>query len=318
MTSTSGPGVSLMAELLGLSSMAEIPAVVVDVQRGGPSTGLPTKTEQGDLTLALAMSHGEGPKAILAPISIHDCFDVMFKAFDIAEKYQVPVIVLSEQALGHRRADLPKGILHEIPQFDPKRPVREFDPATYARYQVTENGVSLRSLPGDKGGAYVATGLEHAENGAPRHDAENRKIQMDKRERKLAAIAEEHATPFFFGREDSEIGIIGWGATAGAVREAVSLANASGLSVSALYPKILFPNPDAALRPYIQRHKTILVVEENQTGQYANFLQSIYGGELGFRPQRLNKYDGTPFGPGEILVKIREVAKAASVEEARR
>ncbi len=308
MTSTSGPGLSLMTELLGLSAMTEIPVVVVDVQRGGPSTGLPTKTEQADLALSLALSHGDNQKVILAPISIHDCFDVMFKAFDIAEKYQVPVIVLSEQALGHRRTDLPKDILYEIPQFDTRRPVQQFDPATYQRYQLTDSGISPRSIPGDKGGAHVATGLEHAENGAPRHDPENRKIMMEKRARKMAAIEEEHAAAFTFGRDDSKIGIIGWGATAGAVREAVARANASGLSVSALYPKILSPNPDAALRPYIKRHETILVVEENQSGQYANFLQSIYGPELGFRPDRLNKYDGTGFEPGEILIKIREIA----------
>jgi 2-oxoglutarate ferredoxin oxidoreductase subunit alpha len=308
MTATSGPGVSLMTELLGLGGMAEIPTVLVDVQRGGPSTGLPTKTEQADLTLSLAMSHGDCPKVVLAPISIHDCFDIMIQAFEIAEKYQVPVIVLSEQALGHRRTDLPKSMLRDVPQVQTKRLPETFDPATYVRYALNESGVSPRSIPGDRGGAHVVTGLEHGENGAPRHDPENRKIMMDKRARKMDAIAREYGDSWRFGPENADIGIIGWGGTAGAVREAVEKANASGISVAAIYPKILHPNPDRAIRPFIETHKVIVVVEENQSGQYANYLQSIYGGGLGFRPERLNKYDGTPFMPGDVLEKVREIA----------
>ena len=308
MTSTSGPGLSLMTELLGLSAMAELPCVVVDVQRGGPSTGLPTKTEQGDLNLALAMSHGEMPKVILAPISVHDCFDIMFQAFDIAERFQVPVLVLTEQALAHRRTDLPKSMLRELKELSVKRVPQEFDPAGYLRFALTESGVSPRAVPGDKGGAHVVTGLEHGENGAPRHDEENRKVMMDKRWRKLDAIAKEHGTPWQFGSESAEIGIIGWGATAGAVREAVEVANNTGISVAAIYPKILFPNPDEAIRPFIQKHRVIIVIEENQTGQYANFLQSIYGADLGFKPERINKYDGAPFRPDDVLLALRDVA----------
>lgn len=308
MTATSGPGLSLMTELLGLSAMGEIPVVVVDVQRGGPSTGLPTKTEQADLAMAMTLSHGDLPKVVLAPINVHDCFDVMFQAFEIAEKYQLPVMVLTEQALGHRRADMPKSVLREIRQVDAVRPPESFDPASFLRYRLTESGVSGRSVPGDRGGAHVVTGLEHGENGAPRHDPENRKIMMEKRARKLEGIAREYGQTWRFGPEQAELGIIGWGATAGVVREAVMKANEHGLSVSAMYPKILYPNPDAAVRSFITSHKVILIIEENQSGQYANFLQSIYGGELGFRPDRLNKYDGMPFLPQEVLDKIFETA----------
>jgi 2-oxoglutarate/2-oxoacid ferredoxin oxidoreductase subunit alpha len=309
MTSTSGPGLSLMAELLGLSAMAEIPSVVVDVQRGGPSTGLPTKTEQADFSLAVTLSHGDAPKVVLAPISVHDCFDIMFQAFEIAEKYQVPVIVLTEQGVGHRRTDLPKSILSDMAQVDPKRLPQNFDPATFARYQLTEDGISVRSIPGDRGGAHVVTGLEHAENGAPRHDPENRKIMMEKRARKMTRIAAEYGDAWTFGPEVADIGLIGWGATAGAVREAVEKANAEGISVSAIYPKILHPNPDRAMRPFLEKHKVMMVVEENQSGQYANYLQSIYGAEFRFSPERLNKYDGNVFQPLEILQRIREVAE---------
>jgi 2-oxoglutarate/2-oxoacid ferredoxin oxidoreductase subunit alpha len=309
MTSTSGPGLSLMTELLGLSSMAELPAVVVDVQRGGPSTGLPTKTEQSDLALALALSHGDAPHVILAPISIHDAFDIMFQAFEIAEKYQIPVIVLTEQALGHRRTDLPKGIFRDMPPVNPARPPQAFNPAEYLRYKLTESGVSVRSFPGDRGGAHVVTGLEHAENCGPRHDPENRVVMMDKRARKMNGIAQEYGDTWRFGPEKADLGIIGWGATAGAVREAVEKANAAGISVAAIYPKILYPNPDRAIRPFIEKHKVVLVVEENQSGQYANYLQSIYGAELSFRPERLNKYDGNGFMPVEVLAKIEEIAR---------
>jgi 2-oxoglutarate ferredoxin oxidoreductase subunit alpha len=309
MTSTSGPGLSLMTELLGLAGMAEIPCVVVDVQRGGPSTGLPTKTEQSDLNLSLALSHGDAPKVIMAPISIHDCFDIMFRAFDVAERYQVPVIVLSEQALGHRRADLPKSMLRELQEFSLKREPRVWEKENYLRFQLTESGISPRAIPGDRGGAHVITGLEHGENGGPRHDPENRKAMCDKRWRKLATIEREFRdAPYFFGPEEAALGIIGWGATAGAVREAVEIANHEGLSVRAMYPRILFPNLDHDLRPFIQKHKVVAVLEENQSGQYAGFLQSIYGAELGFRPERILKYDGNAFRPDEVLSALRAIA----------
>jgi pyruvate/2-oxoacid:ferredoxin oxidoreductase alpha subunit len=169
--------------------------------------------------------------------------------------------------------------------------------------------VSDRSFPGDRGGAHVVTGLEHGENGAPRHDPENRKIMMDKRARKLEGIARDYGDVWLFGPESADLGIIGWGATAGVVREAVEKANAKGIAVSAIYPKILYPNPDGAIRPFITRHKVIIVIEENQSGQYANFLSSIYGPDLGFKPERLTKYDGLPFMPQEVLDKIEETAR---------
>ena len=152
MTATSGPGLSLMTELLGLSGMAEIPCVVVDVQRGGPSTGLPTKTEQGDLSLALAMSHGDVPKVILAPISIHDCFDIMFQAFDIAERFQVPVHRPHRAGAGppaHRPAEVDAA---RSSRSSPSSGVpQEFDPASYLRFALTESGVSPRVHPGRQG-----------------------------------------------------------------------------------------------------------------------------------------------------------------------
>jgi len=327
MTATSGPGLSLMSELLGLSAMAEIPVVVVDVQRGGPSTGLPTKTEQSDLNMAVYGGHGEFPRVVMAPISIRDCFNVMRRAFEIAEFYQVPVIVLSEQGLGHRRATLPRRLLEQTPKADVVRPLKQWRDG-YARYAFTESGISPRSIPGDPGGAHVITGLEHWDFGGPSHEPENRVEMVRKRFRKLRNLDRKYGGVFAFkgagilqrhhattdgeaGRLSSveeafrgDIGIIGWGATAGVVREAVARAERRGISAAAIFPRMILPHNDMTIRPFIEGHKSILVVEENFTGQYAKFLAHHYS----IRPAKLNKYDGLPFTPDQVLSKIEELA----------
>ena len=328
MTATSGPGIALMSELLGLSGMAELPLVVVDVQRGGPSTGLPTKTEQSDLLPAIYSGHGEFPRVVMAPISIRDCFQVMRRAFEVAETYQIPVFVLSEQGLGHRRATLPKSLLKTTPIQDIVRPITSWEP-TYSRYKVTDNGISPRALPGDPGGTHCITGLEHWDFGGPSHNAENRKVMVEKRFRKLRNIDRTYGGVFAFkgdaatqhlhattdeeaGRlsaaEESfrgQVGVIGWGATAGVVREAVARAERRGINVAAIFPKMIYPHNDLTIRPFIEGHHAILIVEENYMGQYARVLKRHYD----FEPYRLNKYDGLPFEPEQVLQKIEEVAR---------
>jgi 2-oxoglutarate/2-oxoacid ferredoxin oxidoreductase subunit alpha len=307
MTSTSGPGLSLMAELIGLGSMAEIPCVIVDVQRGGPSTGLPTKTEQADLTLAIAATHGDAPHVVLAATTIRDCFEIMTLAFDIAEKYQLPVIVLTEQALGFRRADLPKSLLRES-----QRPValppppNLVDGARFLRYQLTESGVSPRAVPGMKGLSHVATGLEHAEDCKPAYDPPTRRAMMEKRQRKLKGVVEDFGTVLHYGDPKPEIGIIGWGSTAGPIREAVEFARSKGINVGGLVPRMLYPSPDALIRPFIESCKKIVVVEGNLTGQYAAYLRSQFPG---FNPMQFNRYDGLPVRRSDVLAKIEEIAQ---------
>ncbi len=327
MTATSGPGLSLMSELLGLSGIAEIPMVVVDVQRGGPSTGLPTKTEQSDLLSAMYGGHGEFPRVVMAPISIRDCFQVMRSAFEVAEIYQVPVIVLSEQGLGHRRATLPKALLKQTPIEKVTRPQRSWGP-TYNRFEITESGISPRAMPGDPGGTHLITGLEHWDFGGPAHNLENRTEMVQKRFRKLRNLDRRYGGVFAFKGEDAtqhlhattdeeagrlsaaaesfrgQIGVIGWGATAGVVREAVARAEKRGIDTAAIFPRMIFPHNDLTIRPFIQGHQKIIVVEENFTGQYARVLMHYYD----FEPERLNKYDGLPFKPEEVLRKIEEVA----------
>lgn len=327
MTATSGPGLSLMSELLGLASMAEIPVVIVDVQRGGPSTGLPTKTEQSDLNIALYGGHGEFPRVVIAPISIRDCFNVMRRAFEVAELYQVPVIVLSEQALGHRRATLPKKLLQQTPIVPVTRPLQSWEPG-YTRFQVTDSGISPRAIPGDPGGTHHVTGLEHWDYGGPSHEPVNRAIMVQKRFRKLRNLDRRYGGVFAFkgdgvlqrhhattdeeagrlsaaaGAFRGQIGIIGWGATAGVIRDAVARAERRGIDSAAIFPRLIFPHHDLTIRPFIEGHQRIIVVEENFTGQYARFLAHQYN----FTPYTLNKYDGLPFTPDQVLAKIEEVA----------
>ncbi len=327
MTATSGPGLSLMAEVLGLAAMTELPVVIVDVQRGGPSTGLPTKTEQSDLHMALYGGHGEFPRVVMAPISIRDCFNVMRRAFEIAESYQVPVIVLSEQALGHRRATLPRKLLEETPIAAVARPKKVW-PGGYRRFELTDTGISPRALPGDPGGAHMVTGLEHWDYGGPAHEPGNRVEMVQKRFRKLRNLDRKYGGVFAFkadghtqrfhattddeaariaseeGTFRGEVGVIGWGATAGVVREAVARAERRGINASAIFPRMILPHNDLTIRPFIEGHKRILVIEENFSGQYARFLTHHYH----FQPTLLNKYDGLPFTPDQVLRKIEEVA----------
>ncbi len=307
MTSTSGPGLSLMAELIGLGSIAEVPCVIVDVQRGGPSTGLPTKTEQADLMLAIAASHGDAPHAVLAATTIRDCFEIMILAFDIAEKYQMPVIVLSEQALGFRRADLPKSLLRDSQRtFVPPAPPDLVEGASYLRYQLTESGVSPRAVPGMKGLSHVVTGLEHAEDCKPAYDPPTRRAMMEKRQRKLAGVVADFGSVLHYGDPKPEIGVIGWGSTAGPIREAVEAACAKGISVGGLIPRLLYPSPNELIRPFIESCKKIVVIEGNLTGQYAAYLRSQFPG---FDPLQFNRYDGVPVRRSDVLQKIEEIAR---------
>ncbi|MBD3162755.1 MAG: 2-oxoacid:acceptor oxidoreductase subunit alpha, partial [Candidatus Eisenbacteria bacterium] len=309
MTATSGPGLSLMAELIGLASMAELPCVIVDVQRGGPSTGLPTKTEQADLALALTATHGEAPHVVLAPMMIQDSFTIMRTAFDIAEEFQLPVIVLTEQSLGFRRSDLPKSMLRDAEKWEfPPRSVPEPDEgARYYRYRLTESGVSPRAIPGMAGLQHVVTGLEHAEDGKPAYDPKTRRAMMEKRYRKLDGIIRKYTDVVRYGEENEkvDVGVIGWGSTAGPIKEAVDVARKNGIKAAGLVPRLLYPSPNEPIGEFIRSCKKVIVAEGNMTGQYARFLRSEFPG---FDPEHFNSYTGMPIRYHDILAKIEEVA----------
>ena len=306
MTATSGPGFSLMTEMMGLAVAAEIPAVIVDVQRVGPSTGMPTKTEQGDLYLACYGGHGNCPRIVMALTSVEDCFYSIIRAFNLTEQFQMPVVVLSDQYLGHRKATVPVPDLSKMPIIERRKPTAEELKAGYLRYKFTSENVSPMSIPGMEGGGYVAEGLEHDERGYPA--ASNHTMHLRSTQKRYAKIkqVEDVANELVrvYGEPHPEIGIIGWGSTEGVIREAVQMAQDKGYSVGALHPKVLYPQPLARLNEFIKGTNAVIVPEVNFTGQFATLLRKRFIYDF----IQLNKCIGLPFTPKEIFDKIEEVA----------
>ncbi|TMB96204.1 MAG: 2-oxoacid:acceptor oxidoreductase subunit alpha [Chloroflexi bacterium] len=305
MTATSGPGFSLMTELMGLASMGEIPVVIVNAQRSGPSTGMPTKLEQGDLFHAIYGGHGDFPRIVLAPASVQNCFRVTVLAFGLAEKYQMPVIILSDQSLSHRTETIEQVNVEGFPVMERLRPDGA-TPEDYLRYQLNDNGISPMAIPGVDPQTYVSPGLEHDERGHPRLSAGIHEAMTKKRFRKLELVRDHIDTEEFaprYGDEPAELGIIGWGATQGSIREAVDRAREKGYKVAAMHPRCLNPLPEKRLREFIESCERILVPECNYQGQFAHHMAA----ELGVQPMRMNKIGGLPFTPGEIFAKIEEV-----------
>src|SRR5581483_519589 len=258
MTSTSGPGVSLMVEALGLGAMAELPCVLIDAQRAGPSTGMPTRHEQGDLSMAATGGHGDIQRIVLAPTSVEDCFYQVQHAFNLADKYQMPVIVLHDTVLAVRNESIQRPDPTRIPRqgrllYQPNGngapPPHE---GYFLRYALTESGISPVSLPGQPGGQYVATGLEHSEEGRPRYDAVTKREMTEKRMKKLAAAPQDAPEAEFWGDPQAEIGIITWGSTAGPVQEAIRLTTAENIRVAGMAPKMLWPVAAGQIEPFLQ------------------------------------------------------------------
>ena len=306
MTATSGPGFSLMTEMIGLAVTAEIPAVIVDVQRVGPSTGMPTKTEQGDLYLACYGGHGNCPRIVLALSSVEDAFYSAIRAFNIAEQFQMPVIVLSDQYLGHRKATVPVPDPSKVPVINRRTPTPE-ELKQYKRYSFTSTHISPMAIPGVHEVGYVATGLEHDEIGYPAASDHLNHLAMTRKRygkfHQVEAIANELTRQY--GEEHPEIAIIGWGSTEGVIREAVQLALEAGYSVGALHPKIVYPQPLARLRAFLEGAKAVIIPEVNFTGQFATLLRKRFAVDF----IQLNKCIGLPFTPQEIVDKIEEVAR---------
>ena len=306
MTATSGPGFSLMQEAIGLASMAEIPLVVADVQRGGPSTGIPTKFEQSDFNAAIFGTHGDSPKIVLAPMNVADCFYQTINAFNFAEQYQVPVIILSDALLGPRRECV------DMIDFDAltitNREKYVPDGEEYLRYKDTPNGISPISTPGEKGGAYVATGLEHREDCSPTPDSPNHKKMIEKRFRKLETATTKFSKAKSFGDKDAKIGIISWGSTCGAVIEAIELCNKKGLKVEALYPRTLYPFPTSWIEDFARNKETIIVIEANYTAQFkSTIVERCENFNKNLTITEYLKYDGSPFTADEIAEHVEKI-----------
>ncbi len=305
LTATSGPGLSLMSETLNLAAMAETPLTIVNVMRGGPSTGLPTKTEQSDLKFAIYGTSGESPRVIMAPLDIYDCFWQTVRAVRIAERYQLPVIVLTDQALAYTSQNIPTPDLTQVDLGERLMPADDATRANFRRYLINETGVSPMSIPGWHDLPYMGTGLEHNEFGNPNYTPENHEAQTEKRFRKLDYLAKkitqeqvEEIEP-----EYSEIGVIGWGSTYGAIREAIDqLESETGQKIAHLHPRILSPLPEWRIRQFLGPLRKLIVPEENYTGQYAHFLK----GKFGIRPIEVHKCQGLPFTSEELYAAFKE------------
>lgn len=316
MTATSGPGFSLMTELIGLSSMAELPAVIIDAQRAGPSTGMPTKMEQSDLSFALYAGHGDTPRMIVAPANVSDCYELIQLSFNMAERYQMPVLFLTDQSLTARVESVDRHIFKQgkvQARLQPEPVVSDEKEAvgasaaaghSYARFAYTANGISPMTSPGAGATPYVATGLEHDEYGHPDYEPEDHIAMMEKRFRKLYTAAEELPQPQRYGDTEATIGLIGWGSTEGTIQEAIDRARVKGYKVAALHLKILSPLPDRKIQEFIHSVQKVIVPECNYSGQLANLL----GAKYGLQAIRVNKFGGIPFTAGEILRAIEEVS----------
>lgn len=301
-TGTSGPGLSLKAEALGLAVIAELPLVVVDVQRGGPSTGLPTKTEQSDLLQSVYGRHGESPLVVLAATSPADCFTTTLEAARVAVKYMTPVIVLSNAYLsnGSEPFRIPK--LKELPKFElPPLP----PPENYKPYMRDSDTLARPwAGPGMKGYEHRTGGLEKADvSGAISYEAENHEKMTKIREEKIARVVREIPPTKIHGDSEGELLVVGWGSTFGAISQAVSEARRTGFNVSAIHVKFMNPLP-ADLGTIMRRFRKVLVPEEN-SGQFRMMLRSA----CAIEPIGLNKVQGQPLNSDEVLHKIKEVLR---------
>ncbi|QHS15926.1 2-oxoacid:acceptor oxidoreductase subunit alpha [Halopenitus persicus] len=312
MSGSSGGGFALMSEPLGLAEMTETPVVLVEAMRAGPSTGMPTKPEQSDLEHVLYTSQGDSQRVVLAPGTIEEAYEQSRLAFEIAYEYQIPAILLYDQKLGGEMLNVPKSHFDREPNADLGKTLSEAQLAEqphtpdgkFHRFQhEADDGVSPRSVPGQKGGRYLATGNEHGPSGHINEDPDNRTAQIDRRLEKLAAIRERldgAGTQTYMGPEEAEYGILTFGSQQGTVREAVEVLNADGHSVKALGVSDMLPFPNAEVEAFIESVDAVLVVEMTASGQFRGLVQKNLG-RYGEKLSSLLKYNGNPFEPAEIV-----------------
>jgi 2-oxoglutarate ferredoxin oxidoreductase subunit alpha len=303
LTATAGPGLSLMTEALGLAVAAEVPIVVVDVMRGGPSTGIPAKSEQSDVSIALWGLHGDAPRLVLAPNSIPDCLTTTQWAVHLAEALQAPAIVLSDQFFGQARTvtDRPEdtGVVAE-------RLVAPAGAEGYKRYAVTESGVSPMAIPGTPGLAYTADGLEHSERGIPSSGSAEHRTQLAKRERKL--VAHDYGAQWADIEGDGEIAVVTFGSCTGAAREAIARARAEGVNARLVSMRLLAPARPKLLAAALEGVDRVLVVEQNHGGQFLRYLRAEF--ELPGAVRSYRHPGPLPIRPEEVHRQITEWSRA--------
>lgn len=304
MTATSGPGFALMTELITHGIMAEIPAVIIDAQRGGPATGLPTKTEQSDLHAAVFGGPGDSPRIVIAPTNVTECYEYTVKSFQLAEKYQTPLIVLTDFFLDNRveNVSMPHASEDELTDGNIYPDPSSGNP--YRRFEMTESGLSPRAIPGMEDFMFTTTGLEHTEEGIPNYTPDNHMRLSEKRHRKIHGALQDLPVPVEFSEGGPlDVGVISWGSTFGSALEAVLKGQEKGYKIGALKITSIFPYHAEIIRAFMERCKDVLIPELNYQGQLANLIGHLYGKDV----VRINKVTGQPIPASIILERIDDL-----------
>jgi 2-oxoglutarate ferredoxin oxidoreductase subunit alpha len=306
LTVTSGPGLSLKTEIMGLATIAELPLVIIDVQRGGPSTGLPTKSEQGDLFAAVFSAHGDVVRPVLAPTTVADTFGVTVEAFNLAEQYQTPVIILSDQEIAQRKEIVDPIDTTKYKLVERLQPT-EAELQDYVRFRFTESGVSPISHPGMKGGNYLASGIEHNEAGGPIAGGGMHHKMNEKRFHKLEPLKRRKDLFVIEGNPKAPLGLISWGSSAGVCREALHLAQAAGIDAKLLVPYLLFPVVDEVYLDFFASLKGGIIVEQSYQGQLWRVLRMFLDVPKVIEP--MCRSGANPFQPAEVVDRLKGVLK---------
>jgi 2-oxoglutarate ferredoxin oxidoreductase subunit alpha len=306
MTATSGGGFSLMTEGLSLAGMTETPAVIVIAQRPGPATGFPTRTEQGELEFVIHAGHGEFPRAVFAPGNAEQAFYLTSKAFNLSEKYQIPVIILSDQHLSDsyytvESFDISKIKIERGEFYSPSDKEKYGE---YKRHRITDSGISPRLFPGEELGFVVTDSDEHTEEGHITEDAETRNKNVNKRLKKLEKLKDEISPPFEFGPNKAEVLLIGWGSSFGAIKEAVDLLNSEGQKTRMLHFSEIWPFPVSNFLKAVKDIKLTINIENNSTGQFAHIIRAETGFEVN---SKILRYDGRPLSPAYIIYEMERL-----------
>ena len=303
---TSGGGFALMNEALALAGMVELPLVIFEVQRPAPATGNPTWTEQGDLLYVINAGHGEFPKVVIAPGNPEECFKLTQQAFNLADKYQVPVIILSDKFLGESSYTVSRDVFDKIDKVDRGKVISINKKQltinkNYKRYKIEKDGVSWRTLPGVKNGEYIANSDEHNEYGYSDEGSENRKKMMDKRMQKLEEIRKEIPLPKVYGPQDAEATLVCWGSQLGPALDAIESLKYKNVNI--VHFSYLWPLPKN-LSKFLSQGlgiKKLILLENNKTGQLGKLIRQETGIEI---KDKILKYDSRPFWPEEIVSQL--------------
>jgi len=306
LTGTSGGGFSLMAEGLGLAGMSETPIVVVNSQRPGPSTGLPTRTEQGDLQFMLHASQGEFPRIVIAPGDLNECFYETFRAFNLAEKYQLPVIILVDKYLSESIATNPPYDTSDL-KIDRGKLLSEEELNSLKdpkRYELTEDGISPRWIPGIPNHMYRATGDTHNEKGGLAENSKLRTAMMDKRAKKLQIALQDLPKPKLIGPEDADITLVSWGSNKNTILEVLEKLEQKNIKANFLQILYMLPFHTQEVKEILSNAKRVIDIEVNGTGQLAALIREKTGFNI---KKKILKYSGRPFSSKEILLKLKKL-----------